>query len=221
MSDEKGSAEIVGVILLIGIIITAFGIFAALYLPSIKPDATPQVKLNIACSNTEISDQNITDYPCMRGAFGCHAFNNHSCEEDCRYRDYSSNPQYNSEDSNLEVTRCLENCEKSTCSDLSNCKLLYLCHNGGDSLKISDLKTTINGVSVSNTYSTPWRLKQGDSIYSYPVSSDKTFRNGDLLLIPNPDYSTSVKKIHIIYTLPSGREVTLVMNQYGVKDITK
>ncbi len=220
MRKERGSAEIVGVILLIGVIITVFGVFAALYIPSMKPDAIPQVKLNIACGNSEISDEDITDYPCMRGAFGCHAFDNHSCEEDCRYRDYSSNPQYNSENPDIEVLRCLENCEKSTCSDLSNCKILYICHNGGDSLKISDLKITINGISVSNTDSTSWRLKQGDSIYPYPDSSEKTFRNGDLLLIPNPYYSTSVKTIHIIYTLPSGSDITLVMNQYSVRDTT-
>lgn len=215
MKIERGSAEIVGVILLIGIIISVFGIFGALYIPSLKPDTTPHVKLNIACGKSDISDADITDYPCIRGSFGCQGVDNHTCEEDCRYRDYSDNPQYNSEKQNLEVLRCLENCEQSTCSDLSNCKLLYICHNGGDSLKISDLKVVINGFSLTNTLSTSWRLKQGDSIFSYPDLNNKTFNNGDLLLVPNPDSSNQVNRIHLIYTLASGRYVTLIMNQYG------
>jgi len=212
MGDERGSAEIIGIILLIGVIIGAFGIFTALYIPSLIPDRIPQVKLNVACGDSDITGTGeISDYPCARGAFGCHPFDNRSCEEDCKNRDYADNPQYNSENPNLEVLRCMENCVGSMCSDLSNCKIVYICHNGGDGLKISDLKMVINGKTLTN--SATWKLKRDDTMYPDPY--DKQFQNGDLLLIPNPYSSESLDTVMIIYNLSSGRGITLVMNQYG------
>ena len=209
MKEEGGSSEIIGVILLIGIIMGSFGIFAGLYLPTIKPVIVPQVKLSMACSDITTND---VEYPCTRGSSSCSSFDNRSCEEDCRYRDYSDNPQFNSESLKTKILRCMENCGGSLCSDLKDCNALYICHNGGDALQISTMTIVVNGKVIDQNR---WEIKKGDADF-HSLSSNLSYTIGDTLRInKETSYSTPVDTVTIISKTLSGGNITLAMNQFG------
>jgi len=103
------------------------------------------------------------------------------------------------------------------CSDLKRCEDLYICHLGGDTLKVSDIGVLING----NLIETNWEIKKisdGDKFVPIDhLSSTKNLSTGDSLRIRN-SYSP-VDTVLIRYTLPSGGDITLAQNQFGT-DIT-
>lgn len=217
MNQEQAVAEIIGAILLIGIIVGAFAIFTAIYLPTLKIYPSPSVKMSMACNTTLGADD--TEFPCSRGSFSCHPFNNRTCEEDCKWRDYSENPDLNGEQHNREIVRCMEDCMNPICSDLGNCGVLYICHNGGDSLNISDMKIFVNGNAiVKNT----WGIKNqfvNPPIFISPPPEGSLFRNGDSLRISNPSGSRPVNTVMVLYSLPSGQEINLALNQFGTDSV--
>lgn len=208
---EDGVSETIGVILLIGIIVTVFGIFGAIYIPMVKPIPIPQVKMSIACSD------NLNDYdkefPCTLGSFNCHPlddpFDNSSCEADCRNRYYAQNPDSLEKDRKMEIYRCLEDCLTPLCSDLSDCDVLYICHNGGEILKTSNMRIIINGEDIG----TSWKILQPPNENFIPVIPDMNFGIGETLQIQNPP--NPVDTVMVAYRLDSGGEVTLVLNQFG------
>jgi hypothetical protein len=212
MCKEEAISEIIGAILLIGVLVGSFGIFAAIYLPTLQPVQVPHVKLSMACNETIGADD--VEFPCIRGSFQCHPFDNRTCEDNCIWKDYSENPEYKSEHHSQEVSRCMENCLGSICSDLVNCGALYVCHNGGDSLTLSGIRILVNGIPTEQT---SWGVKQqmaGD-IFISPPTDGILFRNGDSIRISNPSAGQPVDSVMILYSLPSGGEVTLAMNQFG------
>ena len=213
MAFEHAISEIIGAIALMGIIVAAFGIFSAIYLPMIKPTQIPQVKLSIAC-NESINNFD-TEFPCTQGSFSCHPlddpFDNKTCEEDCKLQDYSKNLQYESEDSSSQVLRCLEHCLAPMCSSLPHCGVIYVCHNGGDSLDIDSMEILINGLNIDRTN---WEKKELSSDFFKPYNTyDKIFSIGTTLRIQNPP--KPVDRVMVTYTLSSGSEITLVLNQFG------
>ena len=211
MHGDEAVSEIIGAVMLIGIIVAAFGIFTAIYLPSLVPSPTPQVKLGMACNET--AGPSDIEFPCTRGSFNCYAFNNKTCENDCNWRDYSANPDVTSEQQNREISRCMENCFSPICSDLRNCGVLYVCHYGGESLKISDMRIIVNGKSI---HEDTWEIKQHQVSNNFVSPPDGAiFQNGDSLRILNPSSGQPVDTVIISYILPSGSEVTLAMNQFG------
>jgi len=216
MNHDQGITEIIGAILLIGIIVGAFGVFAAIYIPSVKPTSMPHAKLSMACNETHSSDSTI-EFPCVRASFGCHPGDNRTCEKDCEWRDYTSNSQISSDQLSKEIMRCKESCMDPICSDLKRCEDLYICHLGGDTLKVSDIGVLING----NLIETNWEIKKisdGDKFVPIDhLSSTKNLSTGDSLRIRN-SYSP-VDTVLIRYTLPSGGDITLAQNQFGT-DIT-
>jgi hypothetical protein len=212
MQGEDAVSEIIGAVLLIGIIVGAFGIFSALYLPGLKPEPIPQVKISMACDDTAGSSD--IEYPCTRGSFHCYPLDNETCENDCLYRDYSVNPDISSEQYTKEYMRCMENCMNPICSDLEQCEVLYLCHNGGESLIISDMRIIVNGNDIGHT---SWGYKQQlvSEVYVTPPPDGAKLQNGDSLRILDPSGSNPVDNVMVTYTLPSGAEYTLAMNQWG------
>jgi len=212
MGGDTAASEIIGAIMLIGVIVGAFGIFSAIYLPSVVPSQVPHAKISMACNVSEGPDD--IEYPCTRGSFNCHSFENTTCENDCRYRDFSDNPNLDSEDYEREISRCLENCMSPLCSDLQHCGVLYICHNGGDSLDIDSMKILVNGNEIARGY---WNIKQQlvDELSFNSAVSGKKFQNGDSLRIISPSGGKPVDTVMISYTLPSGSEVTLALNQFG------
>jgi len=213
MVYDHAISEIIGAIALMGIIVAAFGIFSAIYLPMIKPTQIPQVKLSVACS--ENINNFDSEFPCTQGSFSCHPindpFDSQTCEEDCKLRDYSKNQQYQSGDSSSEVLRCMEHCLAPMCSNLAECGVIYICHNGGDSLDIDSMKILVNGLNVE---STKWEKKEISSNEFKPYNSyDKNFSIGTVLRIQNPP--SPVDRVMVVYNLPSENEITLVLNQFG------
>jgi len=213
MALDHAVSEIIGAIALMGIIVAAFGIFSALYLPMIKPTQVPQVKLSIACNET-INNLD-PEFPCTQGSFSCHPiydpFDNKTCEENCKLQDYSKNQQYESGDSSSQVLRCLEHCLAPMCSSLADCGVIYICHNGGDSLDIDNMKIIVNGINIDRTN---WEKKElSNDIFKLYNSYDKTFSIGTILRIQNPP--NPVDRVMIAYTLSSGSEITLALNQFG------
>jgi len=214
MDENEAISEIIGVILLIGIIVATFGILAAIYLPTIKPNPVPQVKLSMACSNG-IHDFNNIEYPCTKGSFQCNPpdipFDNKSCENDCRLRDYSQNFNYDPANLERDILRCLVNCHNTTCSDLADCDFIYICHNGGDTLEVNNLEIIVNNQPIDKSY---WKMKKPsiNDVFT-SIILDSSFSIGSTIRlenIPNP-----VDRVMIMYSLPSGGEVTLALNQFG------
>lgn len=214
MDVNEGISEIIGVILLIGIIVATFGILAAIYIPTIKPNPVPQVKLSMACSDG-INDFNNIEYPCTKGSFQCNPpnipFDNKSCENDCRLRDYSQNFQYDPANLERDILQCLDNCHNTTCSDLAECHLLYICHNGGDILDIDSMNIVVNNQLIDKSH---WMIKKpllSDVFTS--LSLDRTFAIGNTIKLQN--FPNPVDRVMITYRLSSGGEVTLALNQFG------
>lgn len=198
--------------MLIGVIVGAFAIFSAIYLPSVIPSDVPHARISMACNNVSESSNDI-EYPCTRGSFNCHSFENTTCENDCRWRDFSGNPNLDSSDYQREISRCLENCMSPICSDLQNCKVLYICHNGGDPLDIDAMKILVNGNVIDQSN---WEMKeQMAEPEEFDSVTGKKFRNGDSLRIISPSGGKPVDTVMISYTLPSGSEITLALNQFG------
>lgn len=211
MCREEAIAESIGALLLIGVIVGAFAIFTAIYLPTIRIDPIPSVKLSMACNSTIGTDD--TEFPCTRGSFNCHPFDNRTCEEDCKRRDYSENPDFSTEQQSREIGRCMENCMNPLCSDLRNCGVLYICHNGGESLKISDIRILVNG---NPTLKTSWEIKQQSGSSTFVSLNEGTiFRIGDSLRIINPAGGLPVNTVMVLYSPSSGGEITLALNQFG------
>ncbi len=217
MDREQAVAEILGAILLIGIIVGAFAIFTAIYVPTLKIYPPPSVKLSMACNTTVGAGD--TEFPCTRGSFNCHPFNNRTCEEDCKWRDYSQNPDLSSDQHNREIVRCMEDCMSPICSDLRNCGVLYICHNGGDSLNISDIKIFVNGNAIARNF---WGIKNQSvtpPAFVSPPPEGWLFRNGDSLSISDPGGGRPVNTVMIVYSPQSGQEIILALNQFGT-DVT-
>jgi flagellin-like protein len=209
MCDDEAVSEIIGSILLIGIIVAAFGIFSALYLPGLIPGTIPRAQLSMACSDDTGVLADI-EYPCARGSFQCSPLDNKTCEDDCQWRDYSVNTDLTSEQYSREIARCKENCVSPICSDTSDCRQLYICHNGGDPLLISDMMILINGDPISWS---DWKIKRTGDTYTSP-DLDARFQNGDVLRITRAD-SAKVENVMILYSPPSGGTITLVLNHFG------
>lgn len=217
MFKNDGVSEIIGVILLIGIIVATFSILAAIYVPMVKPTPIPQVKLSMACSNN-LGDAANIEYPCTKGSFHCNPdndpfHNENNCSNECKLRDYSQNPQINPDDIEHEILRCMENCPRPICSDLIDCNYLYICHSGGDTLDVDKIRIIVNEIPIIN-----WQLKKRFQNLRDPTPAD-TFSIGDTIRIfwdpePDPPFNP-VDKVMITYTLPSGGEITLVLNQFG------
>ncbi len=98
------------------------------------------------------------------------------------------------------------------CSNLKECNVIYFCHNGGDTLDIDLMKIIINEEKFDGTKFEK-KLYNNDSFFGYDKWSDKYFSIGSSLRIQNPP--KPVDKVMIIYTTPSGSDVTLVLNQFG------
>lgn len=214
MNCNEAVSEIIGAIALIGIIVAMFGIYSSIYLPMIKPQSIPQVKISMACSDTiDIFD---TEFPCTQGSFSCHPssdpFNYKMCEENCKYKKYADKEQFYADDSSVDILRCMEHCIAPMCSNLKECNVIYFCHNGGDTLDIDLMKIIINEEKFDGTKFEK-KLYNNDSFFGYDKWSDKYFSIGSSLRIQNPP--KPVDKVMIIYTTPSGSDVTLVLNQFG------
>ncbi|PWR75493.1 type IV pilin N-terminal domain-containing protein [Methanospirillum stamsii] len=220
MFFEEAVSEIIGAILLISILVAAFGIFAALYIPTLVPEKIPRVSLSIACSNVA-DPPSMEEYPCTRGSFNCKPFDNETCENDCKWRDYSLNTNLNNDGYQDKISQCMENCLKPICSNISDCKTLYFCHNGGDSLKLEDLSVVVNGNIIIDEGKSgfTWQLKKFESEYFINLESTPSptsfFENGDSFRIRNPSGWKPIDVVMIVYTLPSGGKVNLIMNQFG------
>ncbi|NLV26555.1 MAG: hypothetical protein GXY48_05245 [Methanomicrobiales archaeon] len=220
MISEEAVSEIISAILLISILVAAFGIFAALYIPTLVPEKIPRVSLSIACSN--VTDPPDIEYSCTRGSFSCKPFDYETCENDCKWRDYSFNSDVNNDRYQDKIYQCMENCIKPICSNLNDCKTLYICHNSGDSLQLKDVSVVVNGNSIIEeglTLGVTWQLKEfeSDNFINIPStpSPTKFFENGDSLRILNPSGGQPIDVVMIVYTLPSGGKVNLIMNQFG------
>ena len=212
MEDEKAVSEIIGALLLMGIIVAAFAIFGVLYLPTIKPPELPKVQLSMACSDRV--DDNTIEFPCTLGMNPCKPFDNLTCENDCKFRGYSQNPQFNPVDLQREIYRCLGNCLSPICSDLGLCRFLYICHNGGDSLQIDSLLIKVNGNEIDQSN---WEMKTSPvqnfkSCEMNNCNSDQ-FKIGSTIRIRNT--LGHLESVIIIYTPPFGGEYTMLMNNYG------
>jgi hypothetical protein len=218
MVNEYAVSEIIGVIALIGIIVASFGIFAAIYIPMIKPNSIPQLKISMACSN--FLDEGDIEYPCSQGSHHCdpiNPFDNKTCEKDCTYQAYSQNPQFRSEDLQREIYRCMEHCTSPMCSHLDDCRFLYICHNGGDSLDPEKMSILINGNNIERS---EWKLKKPASVMAESTFSpglNESFSIGSSLRILN--HFNPVDSVMIVYNPPSGGSITLALNQFGT-DIT-
>jgi len=206
MGDEEAVSEIIGALLLMGIIVASFAIFGALYLPTVIPPEIPKVQLSMACSDS--IDDNTIEYPCIFGMYHCSVFDNLTCEDDCRYRAYSQNPQFHPDHLNREIYRCMENCLKPFCSDLENCRYLYICHNGGDNLQIDSLKIMINGNEIEHNR---WEMKTPPGTDF--ISSSIQFGIGSTIRIRNT--LNPIDTVTIIYSPPAGGELILLVNQFG------
>lgn len=211
MGYESAISEITGALLLIGIIVGAFGIFSAIYLPTLMPTIIPHVKFGIACNETDGPPD--IEFPCVRASFSCNPFSNETCENDCRWRDYFAKGTLSTDELNREISRCMENCFTPLCSDLSRCGALYICHLGGDPLLVSDIRVVVNGDDIPQ--GGKWTIKQSSDIAFSSSVTGKTFRTGDTIKIAPPTTGGSVDSVTVVYTLPTGAEVTLAMNQFG------
>lgn len=214
MAYNHAISEIIGAIALMGIIVAAFGIFSAIYLPMIKPTQIPLVKMSVAC------DEHISnfdpEFPCTRASFSCHPntdpFDKETCEMDCIQRDYSRNQQNLPNDPSLDTLRCLEYCLAPMCSNLTNCGVIYICHNGGDMLDMQNMKIFVNSQKIDQSNLEKKEISN-NSFIQYNNLVNKTFEIGTIIRIQNPP--RPVDEIMISYTLSSGSEVTLVLNQFG------
>jgi len=211
MDNNYAVSEIIGVILLMGIIVAAFSIFTAIYLPKVIPNAIPQVKLTMACSDE--NDGNDIEYPCNLGAFSCSdvPFDYKMCENDCKTRFYSKDYPDSSDNYNVKILRCLENCLVPICSNLGDCKMVYICHNGGDSLVLEDLEIIVNyGVIPKEK----WKIQlPGDNYTTPPI--DGIFDVGSTIRFTREDSNIPVERIMVIYRPSFGGEYTLISNQFG------
>lgn len=167
---EKGSSEIIGAIVLTGIIAAAIGILGLQWLAQIPTASPPYINLEIGCGNGAISG----DFSCRTGTISCDPDipkNSGSCKKTCPAE---NNPQYQA---------CIDQCESQpNCyekSDQLTCNTLFICHNGGDSLDISQLTVRINGQI----------LNPGYSVYDYQTNATTTrtsglFKAGEIIRLP-------------------------------------
>ncbi len=212
MIHDPAVSEIIGALMLIGVIVAAFGMFTVLYLPAVVPDEAPYARLSLGCSDENPVSAD-TEFPCSRGTFNCHPFDNVTCEQDCTFRDYSQNPDSTPDENNLEISRCKENCVRSVCSDLHECRVLYLCHDGGDPLETDSMGILVNGVPIDRS---AWQMKEQLTDRNFTSSvAGKMYTNGDSIRILNPSGGMPVDTVLLMYTLPSGKSVTMVLNQFG------
>lgn len=212
MDKNYAVSEIIGVILLIGIIVSAFSIFAAIYLPMIIPNAIPQVKLTMACSS-DGGDGDDIEYPCNIGGFSCSddPFDYEMCKNDCKTRFYSEIYPDSSDNHNVEILRCLEDCMVPICSDLGNCNVMYICHNGGDSLVLDNLEIIVNNGVIPKE---EWKVQKPGDIFSTPPI-DEIFQVGSTIRFTREDSTIPVDRVIVIYRPSHGGEYTLVSNQFG------
>lgn len=234
--DDEAISEIIGSILLIGIIATAVMIFSALYLPTIEIHPQPKVALKISCDRIDVRALDI-DYPCDMGIFACpdpaihpcrdlcidqfndpgeeaqqqRCINRCQCEDECRQR-YSFNSETISE-RDLLYSQCVDNCF-GFCSDPNDCRFVYICHNGGDDLIIERLKILVNGNQINQNR---WFIKSPkNNINIYSVIGDiSSFSMGDSILIPLIGGEQQVNDVAVGYSLTQGGEIILTQNLFG------
>lgn len=211
---EHAISEITGALLLIGIIVGAFGIFSAIYLPTLMPTAKPYVKLGIACNETDGPSD--IEFPCVRASFNCNPFPVETCKNDCRWRDYSAKGALTTEQLNREISRCMENCFSPLCSDVKRCGVLYICHLGGDPVPVTAMRVVVNGNNVPK--GGKWQIKQSPADFTDINIDSYEFRTGDTIRILQPGAGGSVDSVMVVYTLPTGAEVPLVVNHFGSGD---
>jgi hypothetical protein len=203
----------IGAIALTGIIVATFGIIAALFVPMIKPVQIPHVKLSIACA--EHIDEYDTEFPCTHGSFSCfplaEPFDAQTCEHDCMQRAYAKSHQYQPRDYSRLVSQCKEKCIAPFCSTLATCHVIYICHNGGDALEIANMKIFVNGDNVPPSN---WEKKElHDDHFKEIAKTSNMFQAGTILRVQN--IHPPVDRVMITYTLPSGSDITLLLNQFG------
>lgn len=210
MGWEPAVSEIIGAVMLIGVIVGGFAIMTAIYVPMAKVDPKPFVKLSMACNQTGFED---LEFPCTRASFNCHPFNYPTCIDDCIWREYGVDRDPDSLDENQRavINKCLENCMGPPCSDLTSCGNLYICHLGGDALQISDMQVLIDGNPVPGG----WEIKNQTGTDTFESATpDTLFVNGNSLRITT-GVAGNVDTVTILYTLPTGEITTLAINQFG------
>jgi hypothetical protein len=212
MDENYAVSEIIGVILLMGIIVAAFSIFAAIYLPKVIPNAIPHVKLTIACSSDGTEGVDI-EYPCNLGGFSCLdvPFDYEMCKKDCQTRVYSKRLSDSSENQDGNIRRCIDNCLKPICSDPRICNIVYICHNGGDSLVLQNMDIILNNGAIPKE---KWSVQLPGDNYTTPPTGG-LFDVGSTIRFTTEDRSIPVERIMIIYRSPSGEEYTMVSKQFG------
>jgi hypothetical protein len=198
---ESAAAEMVGAIVLTSVIAAAIAIVGYQWVEQIPLSSPPSVKLEIACG---IPPVNVNDYSCRSGIISCEpqqSLSTADCiaacpaapdpdHEPCIWNCDSSKKLLFGEcikgctqPGTLQYRSCIDSCSSppncAAVNDVTMCNMIFICHNGGDSLNIETLGISINGINRDRPY----------EIYRYTdeTLSDRStgfFQAGEILRIP-------------------------------------
>lgn len=195
---ESAAAEMIGAIALTAIIAAAIAIVGYQWVAQIPLSSPPSPNLIIACGNGAIQG----DFYCRSGVIGC---------ADQETISYSECTQNCSIANSNEFSNCIQRCEAAlNCAPINDnllCNTIFICHNGGDPLEISELSIFVNDIRMNPPF----------SIYKYTTESTSQksggpFSAGEVLRLPinNPPQSIAI----IYHDIRSGKEFVLTKQKF-------
>jgi len=198
--EDLAAAEMVGAIVLTSIVAVAIGIVGYQWLSQIPTSSPPSLNLEIACGNKNTAP---LDFSCRSGVLNCDP------AIDIRYNNCIKNC---SQPGSLEYQKCKDNCGSTpNCIDVSSsaqCNMVFICHNGGDSLDISKLSVRIGDVKLDPPF----------TIYNYITNqtnsrAEGNFQAGDVIKIS--PIQNPLRRVLIIYNdYHSGQNQVLIDKQF-------
>ncbi len=207
VTRDQGSAEMIGAIVLTGIIAIVIGIIGAQWIGQIPTSSPPYINIEIGCGNgtgnSNCTDPRIPcDFSCRTGMISCDhnvSINYGACKNACPA---VSNPQYKT---------CMAQCEEQpNCVNktiLSSCNMLFICHNGGDSLNIDQLSIRINGKIIPKKYD----IYENQTTFHRDLTTGQ-FKAGEVMRLPITEPPNIVIINYQDYR--SGNEYVLVSKKF-------